>query len=218
MLDKWNEMPKKDQNLILILICALMIGAYTGVVYLSLGEKVFETEKKVSRKENRLNKKTQQLGKLEDPSVYEKKIALIQPELEELTKTYNQLKNGFVPLDDLEKVESLRLELAEQARITGIVVRSMKTVGARRMDSDSVPDDASKKLLLSNPFERMLININSYTTFTHLLKFLDGLDELSYFAVVVQLNIKAVVPLLKEGEYEKASRKKLIAVNMTIAI
>ncbi len=220
LLVKWNESSQRDQNLILILICATMVGGYIGGVYLASGlhESVFETKKLVSRKENRLTLKKQKLSNINDPGVYENKLTKIQPEFDEIRKKYNALKNGFVPLDDLQKVESLRLEISEHARKSGLAIKTMATIDGRVNNSRSTPNKESRKKLTRNKFKRLLVKVNSYTTFSGLLKFLDGLEQLSYYAPVVQINIEAVIPELGTGESEAPSTKKLINVGMIIAL
>lgn len=219
MLEKWNSLPKKEQNLVLILFSAVIIGGYLGFVYLSLGKEVFETQKLVNRKKNRLEVKTKNIGKIDDKAmVYEEKIKKIEPQLKKLQDKYNNLRKRFVPLDSPEKIESLRLEISEYARFANVAIINMGTVGGRKADLPETNADITRKNILNNTFKRMLIEINSYTTFKGLLGFLDGMDELSYYASIVQINIKAVVPEMEPGQYEKASSKKLIAVDMVIAI
>ncbi len=220
LLEKWNENSQRDQNLILVLICATMIGGYIGVVYIYFGlnESVFETRKDVSRKENRLSLKTKTIGDIKDPIIYEKKLNEILPKYNKINDEYNSLKNGFVPLNNFQKVESLRLEISEHARRSGLAVKTMATIDGRVANSQTTPTEKSRKQLTDNKFKRLLLEVNSYATFSSLLKFLDGLEQLSYYTPVVQINIKAVLPELKQNEYEAPSSKQLINVGMIIAL
>ncbi len=219
MFEKWNDLTKKDQNLVLVLICALMIGVYTGAVYLSLGKDIFEMQNLVSRKENRLGVQNKSLGIIgEDATVYEKKLKEIDPILADYKSKYEKMERSFVPLDQPVKVEALRLEIAEYARYTSVAITTMSTLAGRDKNSTIPPDESSKQLALTNQFNRQLISVSSYATFSSLLKFLDGMDELSYYASVVRIDIKAVIADLKPNEFEKPSVKKLIQVDMIIAI
>lgn len=197
MLKKWQKLSKQDKLKYQFVAIFLIIAIYALIYLLSTSGNYFESKKLLSRKQDRIEKRTK-IGDLAggglNPKIVAKQIAKIDKEIEALSGTFDELDTGFAPIDSAETQQQLMLEISTLAKRTGVDLLSVARKGFR-VDEDITFAPLDKEL------GRPLLVITANAEYVPLLEFLRGLKDLSFYVSV--MNFKVYSRHLKNDRHRR---------------
>ncbi|MEM7173106.1 MAG: hypothetical protein AAF530_23285 [Pseudomonadota bacterium] len=211
-----KDISSSNKNKILILVCALAIASYFGLHYQQLSKDVQHEENMINRRLNRMETRLQAPPEPTiSPAVLEQRLAALDESLQTTRTSLAQLSAQFVPLDAMDRFQTLRLEISNLAednrlaveRITGLS-EGGQTNGTNEV-GNQVLEDAAK-----NRFGRPLVLLVARGRFGGIMRFLEQLETMSYNVSVVRLNIAAAE--LNEGEDQR--RGQPLALDILMAL
>lgn len=180
-----------EKNRIIIIIVALMITLYFGVLFPISQKELTWEENMVSRKLNRIKTRAQQIPEPKVPvNVLQKQSADLDTRLRVAESRIAQHLAGFASKKSTDELKALRLEIAELALASGIQVRKM---GGLAGTLDALDDPLKEPPPeFSDETVRPELTMDGAADFGGVLRFLDGLNGLSRHAVVMQMQMKVV--------------------------
>lgn len=213
-MTKFASLSSAKKNQVLILICATLLAGYFGVWYPIKSQDVEHSENMVSRKQNRIQTRT---SGVEMPKAsarkLENQLKALETQLTGVDGKLSDMSRKFVPLDTLEDLQTMRLEISQLAKISGVNVIEMG--GGKRDASISIENVMRRET--ANRFGRPLVALKAKATYAQLLRFTYGLNDLAYSVSIVNVDIVAIKQVNAADE-SPSNRPTLLDVNLFIAI
>ncbi|MEJ2423798.1 MAG: hypothetical protein P8101_04955 [Candidatus Thiodiazotropha sp.] len=213
----WRLLGRKQQNQVLILVTALALGGYLVLWHLGNYRELAKTENLVSRERNRLENATGE-GKVPAPAAgLASQLESARRELADLRQRAGSRRGFFVPLDNSQEMQELRLSISSLAESRGVYIQSVEEVGQPRAeDVNAVLEPASLELNLDNPYKRPLLRYIATGNFFNLQRFLVDLDQLKYNVSPVRLSLGAI--LAEDIEAEAVVQAQYLDVEMVLSL
>ncbi len=197
MWQKFKDLPRGEQNKILIIFCLLILAAYFGVRYPILNKDTKYQESMVYRRIDRISKRIVQVDEPQVSTIrLNRQVKALDESIAQKKDRLNVLSRRFSSLDDIKQIQELKLELSQLADRTGLYVVN---IGGEFQKGNSqlrrLSNQDSKKLIKeqsNNRYERPLTTMRASTNYVGLMNFLDGLSTLSYNLTVVRMEVSAV--------------------------
>ncbi|MFQ3224418.1 MAG: hypothetical protein ACI8Z5_000666 [Lentimonas sp.] len=186
MFEKIRNLSQSDLRRLQLLIIFGLIGLYTPF-YLHTSERLFDAKKQVSRREDRIEKRTS-LDDFESggPNLrtLANRIKNVTEELSVVSATFEKRYAGFVPVESGDLQQQLMLEISTLAAQTGVKLLSVSRKGSLQQGATAV----------DRALGRPLIDITAKAQFIGLLTFLNDLENLSYHVSVINLKLYSKNP------------------------
>ncbi|MBL4900698.1 MAG: hypothetical protein JKX76_13895 [Colwellia sp.] len=184
---KFKRLPAKDRSQVIILITCVAISAY-GFFAALLWQDMFKAEKLANRKANRIETR---IGKIEEPKldskISDKNLAKLQAELANSTETINKLTSRFIPFNDAERLQALKLNISELADDVNVNINNFEVLGAKLKAHEEELTEYSDNR--SKYYKRPYFSIEAESHFYPLLDFIQALDKLDNVAIVQKITI-----------------------------
>ncbi len=211
----WNSLGKKKQNQWLITFTFMVVGIYLLAWHWQNYKALEHANNMVNRAENRLQLKVDAIPE-SPPTAGQlvKKISEQSSKKRELEFEYQQISSIFMPLDDIQSYQNLRLSISDLAESNGVRVESVNEVnkGALVMAEDG----KQVKLVISEKWGRPLIEYQMSLSYIDLLNFMEGLEQLEYQVSVVRVEIEA--ELADEDVVVDVNADQFLSVQMVMAL
>ncbi|WP_309386447.1 hypothetical protein [Cerasicoccus frondis] len=213
MFSKWKKMSRGDRLRTQLLIGFGLLALYAPV-YLKTSKQLFESEKMLSRREDRIEKRTGLEGiESTGPTIrtIEKRIAEADAKLQAVNQQYAEVSAGFASLESTEEQHKLMLEVSTLAERTGVRVISVAREGSviRGGDGGQIPVDRE--------LGRPVIEVTARAQFYSLLNFLNQLDALTYHVAVVNLKLYSRNPN-KQSKSTAAETEGALFIQLELAL
>lgn len=217
MKSVWLGLSHKQQTQYLVLISAVLVMAY-GAWYFQLSKDVDYAKRMLDRRENRIETRA---GSVAEPvgnvGSMQRNLDKLSVKVTRVETRYEGLKKRFVPLQSSSLRQLLKTEIAEKASSLGMRIKRFED-GARPDNEDTAPGNELALQEVNNRYSRPLMLFETKTTYFRLLKFLDGLNGLSYHVSPVKvLKLEAWTP----EDYEPSAALKqsqIIDVGLLLAL
>ncbi|MGE9292174.1 MAG: hypothetical protein ACQKBW_01055 [Puniceicoccales bacterium] len=185
MIDKWRKMSTGERRKFQILIICGLIGLYAPFYMKSSGE-LFEAEKMLHRREDRIEKRASLDGLGADgpnARTIEGRIEEVDERLEKISATLDELNAKLVPLDDSEAQQELMLAVSTLAERTGVHLLTV----AR--ENTYAAGDNTRRRAADGTLVRPGMDVTAEAYFGELYSFLNALETLPYRVSVTSLNL-----------------------------
>ncbi|MDP0494990.1 MAG: hypothetical protein Q7Q73_02160 [Verrucomicrobiota bacterium JB024] len=185
MIDKWRKMSAGDRRKFQILIIFGLVGLYAPFYMKSSGQ-LFEAEKMLHRREDRIEKRASLDGLGADgPNVrtIEGRIEEVDKRLEQVSADLAELNAKLVPVDSNEAQQELMLAVSTRAERTGVRLLTISRINAVSIDPKGLKRSAGKAV------ERPEMEVTAEARFGELYNFLNALETLSYRVSVTSLKL-----------------------------
>lgn len=224
----WSKLGGKEKNQIIGLTMAVIVGCYTFLWQIDNRKDLVLMENRIKVTKGRMQKNS---GKNNNnkPTVSYTEINTLQSKSakaeEELTKLKQQQQRQrafFVPLDDNQAIQELRLSILSLAESHGIYISSVSEIGTR-IDKNKVLRDELEsdqgKLKTNNIFGRPLLGYRLKCRFANLQRFLKNLERLRYTVAPVRMNIEAITVTNNDGKQEVVSpESQFLNVDLVLSL
>lgn len=210
MISRWKALTPGERLKYQIVTIALMLGFYGLIPYqISRGD-LAESEKMLSRRQNRIETRAS-LDDLKtdgaNPDAVRKKIEAVEDRLRTAAEGLDELEKGFAPVDSDDVRQELMLEISTLAEKKGV---TLLTMFRRGVDSDGETTAAS----FDRETGRPILTIQAATSFWSLIDFLEGLETLSFHATVMNLKLEANL----SGKGSETASRVPLSVSMALSI
>ncbi|MEM9147257.1 MAG: hypothetical protein AAGC57_13780 [Pseudomonadota bacterium] len=181
-------MTERDKNLYTILAAAVIMAVYMlGIMPITRAD-IQHTENMISRRMNRIEARAQL------PVDDAQPVGMSQLVLEKANQRFayldaerRQREALFAPLNSVDGVKQLRLEISHLADWAGFSIKKMGDLSGKAPVDTLVALERSTQ----NRYGRPVLRIEAEGDFTALMTFLLGLGELSGSVSVVRMKIEA---------------------------
>lgn len=204
MIARWRTMPRGDRLRVQALIAFGLVAVYAPFC-LQSSNRLFEAEKMLHRRRDRIEKRAQvgDLGGGPNLRTVQNRLAQVEAELAEEARRHGELDARFVPVDSVEAQQQLLLEISTLAERTGFRLVSITRKG-------TVPEGrAAGALPVDRTLGRPLLEIEARARFLALYEFLGGLAGLSHHAAATNLKLSVRDPKAERGREAEASSGQL---------
>lgn len=211
----WNSLGKKRQNEILIGVTFSVVAIYLLAWHWQNYTELTHAENMVSRAENRLQLKEDSIP--EAPPSAGKLVKEIERQTErqkELTYDHDQISSIFMPLDQVQAYQSLRLSISDLAESNRVRIESVNEVNQGRVTLDANGEPG--KFVLSKKWGRPLLQYSLNLRYIDLLNFLEGLETLEFQVSPVHVEIEA--ELMDEDLEVNPELDQYLSVVMVLAL
>ena len=117
-----------------------------------------------------------------------------------------RLLGRFVPLEDLETLQSLKSELTRLAESGDMEITALEHIYRRKEDRDRPPTlELLKDASEGNPYKRPLLRLKARASYRGLMEFLDGLSKLSKVAAPVWSDIGVKIEEADSAQHRRGS-------------
>jgi len=186
MISKWRKLPRQERLKYQGLLGFSLLALYSLLVYPQTHNRFFEAKKMLSRKTDRIEKRTatddlSRIGKA-NPKAIEKRISEIDAEIAAVRAADNELDSGFAPVDSSEMRQQLMLEISKLAERSGIELISAARKSYSVAGEEPVP-------VIDPEIGRPMLVLTANAYFDRLITFLRELEELSFHVAVVNLKV-----------------------------
>lgn len=210
----WQRLSAAQQNQVLVLVCAVLLGAY-GIWYSGVYKEIANSENMIGRRENRMETRAADVPQPKNNSATEKQLAGIKAQLERDQRSLQRLEQRFVPADSPEQQQTLRRELSTMAN--GLGMRVIKLEGAlQRSDKVDEAPELNEAAEIDKRYGRPLLVFEVWGTYFALQTLLDELGTLSYTVAPVNLQVTADEP--KMSARQALEVQQLLRIEMVLAI
>ena len=184
---RWAKLSFGQQNQVLILACALLLGLY-GLWYSGIYKEITRQHNMISRLHNRMETRAADIPQPKPGAATERRIDELKARIGSDQASLARLQQRFVPDDQAELQQKLRHELSTLA--SGLNMRVVRLENARRRQSDKAPtlDEVNQH---NNPYGRPLLLFEAWGSYFALQSLLDELGTLSYTVAPVTLQVRA---------------------------
>jgi hypothetical protein len=198
---RWWRFSSAERHQIVAVVCGFMILCYGLFLWhpghKKLGDLVYKEQKQNVRKRTSAKGdaalKRFNLDGL-DAQVTHRELEKVRETLAGLEAEQARLLERFVPLDDLETLQSLKSELARLAESGDMEVTVLEHIYFQAGDRDRPPTpELLKKASESSPYKRPLLRLRARASYRGLMQFLLGLSSLSRVAAPVWSDISVKV-------------------------
>jgi len=184
---KFKRLPAKDRSQVIILMVCVVISAY-GFFAAMLWQDMFEAEKLANRKANRIETR---IGKIEEPkfdsNISDKNLAKLQIELTASQAEIDQLTANFIPYNNADRLQSLKLDISELADEVDLKIKNFEVLGAKfKAHEEELAEYTDTR---SQYYKRPYFAIEAQSHFYSLLNFIQALKKLDNIAVVQKISI-----------------------------
>lgn len=184
---KYKRLPAKDKTQLIILIACVVISAY-GFFAAMLWQDMFEAEKLANRKANRIETR---IGKIAEPKfdsqISEKNLAKLQTELTNSNEAIAKLTDQFIPINDADRLQQLKLDISELADDVDLQIKSFEVLGvALKAHEEELTEYSDTR---SQYYKRPYFSIDATSRFYALLNFVQALNQLDNIAIVQKITI-----------------------------
>ncbi|MDP7592966.1 MAG: hypothetical protein QF552_09790 [Litorilituus sp.] len=184
---KYRRLPAKEKKQLFILIACVVISAY-GFYATMLWQDMFQAEKLANRKANRIETR---IGKIQEPkfdsNLTDKKLKTLQQQLKQSEEAIAQLTEKFIPLNDADALQKLKLDIAELADKMELKITNFEVLGvALKAHEEELTEynDTRRQY-----YKRPSFAIEAQSQFYPLLNFIKALNQLDNLAIVKKINI-----------------------------
>lgn len=187
MLERWRNLAPGERFRLQMFVIFLLVGFYMLLVYPISRNKMLESEKMLHRRKDRIEKRatTGDLTKIgPSPQIIGKKIEEVDKALAEVAASFDELDTGFANVDSGDVRQELLLEISKLAERSGVELVSVGSKGA------SAKGDMPA-VVIDPQLGRPMLKITANAPFASLMRFLQGLRELSFYASVMNLKVYA---------------------------
>jgi len=191
----WKSLARKQQNQMLILMMATMLGLY-GLYYLGLNKEIKHAKNMINRTKNRIKLKYSKIQEPKgNPVLLKKKLDKLSLALVQQQEKLTAIEASLIPLDSMAHIQQMRLAISRLAERSGMIIRKMEGKNSRRSsNTQSAPGKDFLQSQINNRYRRPLVKVTSTVDFRGLLAFLDGLKQLEYNVSPVNIKVNALVP------------------------
>ncbi|MDR0564956.1 MAG: hypothetical protein LBG78_08510 [Azoarcus sp.] len=182
-----------------------LIGAFCAVTAIFYGLLVWYPDHKklgdLTYKQQKLDKRKKTSGgeiKLPDiakaagmdPQKIKEESEKVAASIAHLESEKTRLEKRFVPLDNLDSLQSLKSEITRLAETGDMEVVSLEHIYKDKDDRERPPTPERLKAAgEANPYHRPLLKMKSRASYRGLMQFLDGLSKLAFIAAPVWVDI-----------------------------
>lgn len=226
MIRFWKNLPRRQQNVLIAVLVALL-GGWFFLVETPRVEKqlrVIAAQLDIREKRKKASQPAQKPAALAgDPALLARERRELEEKVPALAERVKTKESRLAPLDDPAAQQRLQLALAKLAQESDVEMESFRLIdeehkrGAR--DDSLVPTVERLRGMLGNEFKRPLFLFTAHASYRGLMQVLDGLGRLEYAVVPVSLSVKVQVELapLKEGTRERQIRRQWLDVQLILA-
>ena len=187
MKKRWQKLSAKEQVQAIVVAIFFIIGLYGMVFYVPTNKKRTRAENMLNRKKNRVE--TRLTATNSRLSVNPKKTSRLLKETEaEISRLEAELADselGLAPLDNANGVQQqILLEISTLAKQTQTHVLSMSGKGIARKGQ-------VRNIIMDKELGRPIIILQAQGSYWHLVDFLNGLGDLSYYVSVMRIVIQS---------------------------
>ncbi|MDR1889603.1 MAG: hypothetical protein LBQ81_09550 [Zoogloeaceae bacterium] len=195
LAEQWQGVSIAQRSQFVAGLCVIMAGFY-GLVIWPLGHKQLE---EILYKESKFKMRQKKSGQEVEykPAAGELDLTRAQAELAKTQESLNTLKAEqarltarFIALEDLDGAQNLKSELTRLAEASDMEIVVLEHIHSQR-DRPPTPE-LLKAASQNNPYKRPLLLLKARANYHGLMRFLDGLQSLSYIAAPVWSSITAV--------------------------
>lgn len=189
---KFGKQSEATKNKVVVILCCALGALYFGLWYPVHSKDVEFKQSMVKRSLNRMQTRTSAV-KMPNVSVksLESKLTDLEKELQETDARLAEMKARFMPLDGLENLQAMRLEINQLAAESRVNVAEMAGPAHRGSDGSLPSIEAVMKRETDNSYGRPLVVVVATATYEGLLRFTQGLNSLPYNASIVRLDVAA---------------------------
>jgi len=184
---KYKRLPAKDRKQLIILVSCIIISAY-GFFSAMLWQDMFNAEKLANRKANRTETR---IGKIEEPKfdnkISDKNLVKLQIELDQSKENISKLTEKFIPINDADRLQQLKLDISELADNVDLKIKSFEVLGAALKPHEEELTEYSDTR--NQYYQRPYFAIKAQSKFYPLLDFIQALNQLDNIAVVQKITI-----------------------------
>lgn len=184
---KYKRLPAKDKTQIIILVACVVISAY-GFFAALLWQDMFEAEKLANRKANRIETR---IGSITEPkfdtNISDKNLAKLQAELDSSNTAITAITEKFIPLNDADRLQRLKLDISELADDIGLKISSFEVLGVELKSHEEELTEFTDTR--SQYYKRPYFAIEAQSRFYPLLDFIQALNQLENIAIVQKVSI-----------------------------
>jgi hypothetical protein len=214
MRNLWYRFNNTQQNQILILVSALMLGAY-ALWFSGLYKDNTKLEQMINRRLDRIETRAAPIAEPTNSAATEKQIQQLQKNLTDNNRNLQRLLQRFAPLDNPVQQQLLRRELSELA--SGLGMRVIKLEGALKRNKDlQIAPDFDAKSEIDRRFGRPLLIFEAWGSYFALQTLLDDLDSLSYTIAPVNIRITADEPTMSARQ--ALEHQQVLRIELVLAI
>lgn len=182
----WQRLSPRDRACIQIIIVTLMLAGYAIFVYPASHRRLQDAQTRIVRLRQDIAQQSvdeNSADAKDSPRQVEEQISEADKRLKELSATFNELDSGFAPLESDAERQQLMLEISTLAQRTGIELLRVSRKGLSSGEGPSPPAPVDPTL------GRPLLVVEARAQYHHLLRFLEGLKDLSFYVSVMNLKL-----------------------------
>jgi len=184
---KYKRLPAKDKTQLIILIACIIVSAY-GFFAALLWQEMFDAEKMANRKANRIETR---IGKIEEPkfnsAISDKNLLKLQTELDQSKESISKLTEKFIPINDADRLQQLKLDISELADDVDLKIKSFEVLGAAlKAHEEELTEFTDTR---NKYYKRPYFAIEAQSKFFPLLNFVQALNQLDNIALVQKITI-----------------------------
>ena len=211
MIKKWKTMSPADKLRMQLLIGFSVVGLYMPL-YLMSSKRVFEAERMLSRRKDRMEKRAD-ISKVGNDGLNSRTVSnnikKADKEIVELQNLLKQSKKKFVPLNAVDEQQVLRLEFSTMAEDSGVQLISL----ARRGSNVKA---TQKHEYLDRETGRPVLQIEAHAAYGELLSFLQRFSELSFYVSVMNVKVYVNKPDFFKQSESAADNKLYVYMEVSI--
>ncbi|MDR3086379.1 MAG: hypothetical protein LBU45_00255 [Azoarcus sp.] len=193
----WNRFSPAERHQIVGAACFLIALCYGLLIWMPGNKQLGDLTYKEQKQNARARTSDKAGDALKGFSFDSLDVAATREELTRARKSLaaleterNRLLGRFVPLEDLETLQSLKSELTRLAERGDMEITALEHIYRRKEDRDRPPTlELLKDASEGNPYKRPLLRLKARASYRGLMAFLDGLSKLSKAAAPVWSDI-----------------------------
>ena len=196
MIKKWKNMSGTDRLRIQILLLFGMVALYAPI-YLQSSDQLFDAEKLVNRRKDRIEKRTSlDAVSIDGPNarILRNRIAEAEEQLAALAEESKTLEARFAPVDSNEIQQRIMLAISTLAERSGV-----RLVALSRQNAPSASVRAPGNSAVARAQGRPLLDVTARARFDSLFHFLNALETLPYHVCVMNLKLYTSDPKAQRG-------------------
>lgn len=224
----WSKLGNKEKNQIIGLTVAVIVGCYAFFWQIDNRKKLVLLENRINMNKGKMkptgkhntNNKTD--VSYNEISQLQSKAEKAQKQLAELKQQQQRRRAFFVPLDDNQAIQELRLSILSLAESHGIYISAVSEIGSHIDKEKGLQEGLEleeSQLDTNNLFARPLLGYRVKCRFSNLQRFLKNLERLRYTVAPVRLNIEAITVVNNDGKQEVVSpESQFLNVDLVLSL
>lgn len=220
----WSKLGSKEKNQIIGLTVATVVGCYTFFWQIDNRKELVQIENRINMTKAKIKPSTGQSIQSDYSKITTLQAQAKQAEekLSELKQQQQRRRAFFVPLDDNQAIQELRLSILSLAESHGIYISSVSEIGTYIDKNKGIKEGLESeqgKLNTNNLFARPLLGYRVKCRFSNLQRFLKNLERLRFTVAPVRLNIEAITVVNNGGKQEVVSpESQFLNVDLVLSL